>query len=57
MIELARDQEAQHRLGIDYIVGDARELTLGVEYDLAVAAYPLNYARDRAELGAMSWSR
>ena len=53
MIELARDQEAQHRLGIDYIVGDARELTLGVEYDLAVAAYLLNYARDRAELGAM----
>ena len=53
MIELARDQEAQHRLGIDYIVGDARELTLGVEYDLAVAAYLLNYARDRAELGVM----
>ena len=26
---------------------------LGVEYDLAVAAYLLNYARDRAELGAM----
>jgi toxoflavin synthase len=56
MIELARAQEAEHRLGIDYIVGDARELALGVEYDLAVAAYPypLNYARDRAELRAMS---
>jgi hypothetical protein len=53
MIALARAQEAEHRLGIDYIVGDARELTLGVEYDLAVAAYLLNYARDRAELGAM----
>jgi SAM-dependent methyltransferase len=37
MIELARAQEAEHRLGIDYIIGDARELTLGVEYDLAVA--------------------
>jgi hypothetical protein len=37
-------------------VGDARELALGVEYDLTVAAYPypLNYARDRAELRAMS---
>jgi len=53
MIELARAQEAEHRLGIDYIVGDARELALGVEYDLAVAAYLLNYARDRAELRAM----
>ena len=53
MIELARAQEAEHRLGIDYIAGDARELTLAAEYDLAVAAYLLNYARDRDELGAM----
>ncbi len=53
MIESARAQETEHRLGIDYIVGDARELTLAAEYDLAVAAYLLNYARDRDELGAM----
>ncbi len=53
MIELARAQEAEHRLGIDYAVGDGRELTQGEEYDLAVAAYLLNYARDRHELGAM----
>jgi len=53
MIELARDQEAHDRMGIDYVVGDARELTLGAEYDLAIAAYLLNYARDRAELTAM----
>jgi toxoflavin synthase len=46
MIELARNQEAVERLGIDYIVGDARELALGAEYDLPVAAYLLNYARD-----------
>src|SRR5262245_25829887 len=26
MIELARAQEAQHQLGIEYVVGDAREL-------------------------------
>jgi ubiquinone/menaquinone biosynthesis C-methylase UbiE len=40
-------------LGIDYIVGDGRNLGLGPEYDLAVAAYLLNYARDRSELEAM----
>ena len=53
MIELARASEAEHRLGIDYIVGDGRNLGLA-EYDLAVAAWFLNYARDRAELNAMS---
>ena len=53
MIELARAQEAEYRLGIEYIVGDGRELAQGEEYDLAVAAYLLNYARDRHELGAM----
>jgi toxoflavin synthase len=53
MIELARTQEAEQRLGIDYVVGDGRELEQGEEYDLAVAAYLLNYARDRHELCAM----
>jgi toxoflavin synthase len=53
MIELARASEAQQRLGIDYIVGDGRNLAVAAEYDLAVAAYFLNYAHDRAELNAM----
>ena len=53
MIELARSQEAQHRLGIEYIVGDARSLSGSSQFDLAVAAYLLNYARDRDELQAM----
>lgn len=53
MIELARTQESQQQLGIDYVVGDARDVDGGTRYDLAVAAYLLNYARDRAELGAM----
>ena len=53
MVELARAQEAQHSLGIEYLVGDARDLGLPAEHDLAVAAYLLNYARDRSELGAM----
>jgi toxoflavin synthase len=53
MIGLARASEAQQRLGIDYIVGDGRDIGLAADYDLAVAAYFLNYAHDRAELDAM----
>jgi toxoflavin synthase len=53
MIQLARDQEASEQLGIEYIVGNAREPVLGGQYDLAIAAYLLNQARDRAELGAV----
>src|SRR6516164_11052357 len=53
MIELARASEAQEPLGIDYIVGDGRGLGVAADYDLAVAAYFLNHAHDRAELGAM----
>ena len=53
MIELARKQEEQHRQGIDYCVGDARDLASAEEYGLVVAAYLLNYAQDRDELQAM----
>jgi ubiquinone/menaquinone biosynthesis C-methylase UbiE len=53
MIELARSSEAQQPLGIEYIVGDGRDLNFGPVYDLAVAAYFLNYAHDRTELEAM----
>jgi 2-polyprenyl-3-methyl-5-hydroxy-6-metoxy-1,4-benzoquinol methylase len=53
MIGLARASEAQEPLGIDYIVGDGRDLEVAADYDLAVAAYFLNYAHDRAELNAM----
>ena len=53
MIELARASESEQRLGIDYIVGDGRDLGVTADYDLAVAAYFLNYAHDRAELNAM----
>lgn len=53
MIELARKQEKEHRLGVEYCVGDARSLTLAPDNDLVVAAYLLNYASNRAELGAM----
>jgi toxoflavin synthase len=53
MIDLARRQELQQQLGIEYIVGDARELSVGAQFDLAVAAYLLNYAATRQELQAM----
>ena len=53
MIELARASEARHPLGIDYIVGDGRDPGGAANYDLAIAAYFLNYAHDRTELNAM----
>ena len=53
MVGLARAQEANNPLGIEYVVGDGKNLALGAEYDLAVAAYLLNYARNRDELDAM----
>jgi SAM-dependent methyltransferase len=62
MIELARAQEASHPLGIEYVVHDAREVALGKDFDLAVAAWLLVYVRDRQELAQMcrgiaSWLR
>ena len=53
MIELARQQEADHQQGIDFVVGDARSLDPTEQADLAVAAYLLNYAQNRKELQAM----
>ena len=53
MIGLAQAAEAQQRLGIDYMTGDGRDLKVAADYDLAIAAYLLNYAHDRAELYAM----
>ncbi len=53
MIGLARKQEAEHRQGITYLMGDARHLDPGEQYDVVVAAYLLNYARSRDELQAM----
>jgi toxoflavin synthase len=53
MVGLARAAEAQQRLGIDYLVGDGRNPPVSARYDLAIAAYLLNYAHDRTELNAM----
>jgi ubiquinone/menaquinone biosynthesis C-methylase UbiE len=53
MIRLARKQETALEQGIEYLVGDARQLTLAEKYDLVVSAYLLNYAHNREELQAM----
>ena len=53
MIELATAREAQQPLGIEYVVGNGRDMNFGPVYDLAVAAYFLNYAHNRPELDAM----
>ena len=52
MIELARQQERSHPLGIDYLVCDAGALTLQTKADLVFAGYLFNHARDRDELRA-----
>ena len=53
MIDLARRQEIQHQLGIEYVVGDARDLDGTEQFDLVMAAYLLNYARSCDELQSM----
>lgn len=53
MIELAEAEEAREPLGVEYRLGDARELDVPGEFDLAFAAYLLNYARTAEELTQM----
>lgn len=53
MIDLARAQETRNPLGIEYHVGDAHSLPFSEYHDLVVAAYLLNYARNREELASM----
>jgi len=53
MIRLALDQESRDPLGITYRVEDACAEGAGQEFDLAVSAWLLVYARNQAELSAM----
>jgi ubiquinone/menaquinone biosynthesis C-methylase UbiE len=53
MVDLAQQQEAKHQQGIEYVVADARQFDPPEKFDLAVAAYLLNYAQNRDELQAM----
>ena len=48
-----RRQEEMLDLGVEYLCGDACLLPATGEYDLAVAAYLLNYAHNRRELQSM----
>lgn len=50
MIELARTQESERPLGIEYHVHDEKTLDLGERFDVVIAAYLLNYASTREEL-------
>ena len=50
MIELAREREAQDKLGIIFTVGDITELGKIGDFDLVVASYLLNYAQTREHL-------
>lgn len=53
MIALAKAQEAEDPLGIEYLVDDARALVPQQDNDVAVAAWLLNYSHDREELNLM----
>jgi 2-polyprenyl-3-methyl-5-hydroxy-6-metoxy-1,4-benzoquinol methylase len=53
MIGLAEAEEARRPLGVEYRVGDVRALEMPGEFDLAFAAYLLNYAHTAEELTQM----
>ena len=53
MINLARQQEVQDSLGIDYVCQDALKLGKIGEFDLVVASFLLNYAKTKQELVTM----
>jgi ubiquinone/menaquinone biosynthesis C-methylase UbiE len=54
MIALARAQESEHPLAIEYLVQDCRSFLLPAEFDVASAAYLLNYAQSREDLTIMA---
>ncbi len=54
MIQLAREEEASHPLGLVYHVGDVLELALEEQFDLICAAYLLNYASNPEQLQEMA---
>jgi hypothetical protein len=56
MIALAQAQESEHPQGIEYLVQDCRSLCLPVQFDVATAAYLLNYAQSREDLAVMALS-
>jgi len=53
MLDRAKTRENQEKLGIEFVQADARALPDVGQFDLVVAAYLLNYARDAQELAQM----
>lgn len=53
MVDLARAQEAEAPMGIEYRVEDARTIVPQQDFDVAAAAWLLVYAQNRQELAAM----
>jgi len=53
MIDLARKQETESPLGIDYFANDARDLDLNEKFDVVFAAYLLNYSQNFDDLVRM----
>lgn len=53
MIALARKQEQQKPIGVEYIVGDGAGIGQLGTFDLVTASYLLNYAPSREALGQM----
>ena len=54
MVDLARQQEAGHPLGIDYEARDVRGLDLGETFDLAVSGWLLSYSPTKGDLLEMA---
>jgi SAM-dependent methyltransferase len=50
MVRMARAEEARSPLGVEYRIGDAADFQAGEVFDLVVAAYLFNYARDAGEM-------
>jgi 2-polyprenyl-3-methyl-5-hydroxy-6-metoxy-1,4-benzoquinol methylase len=50
MIRLAKQQEQNHPLEIDYLLGDVMALANIGKFDLVVASYLLNYAQTKEQL-------
>ena len=50
MIRLAKQQEQNHPLEIDYRLGDVMTLATIGKFDLVVASYLLNYAQTKDQL-------
>jgi len=53
MIELAREAESQTPAGIEYRIGDVRDLRDESCYHLGIASWLSNYALNAGELSAM----